>query len=96
MPEAVGLWSAVPLYGFYWAMYPAIWLLNDSANLVLRIAGLSGVGGHETHYSNDELKLILRTNTGTPGRALHARRAPHPRAVAGVRPAHGVGPDAAD
>jgi CBS domain containing-hemolysin-like protein len=75
VPEAVGLWSAVPLYGFYWAMYPAIWLLNESANLVLRVAGLSGVGGHETHYSNDELKLILRTNTGTPGeRFTHDER----------------------
>ena len=75
VPEAVGLWSAVPLYGFYWAMYPAIWLLNASANLVLRVAGLSGVGGHETHYSNDELKLILRTNTGTPGeRFTHDER----------------------
>lgn len=75
VPEAVGLWSAVPLYGFYWTMYPAIWLLNESANLVLRVAGLSGVGGHETHYSNDELKLILRTNTGTPGeRFTHDER----------------------
>ncbi|WP_198116370.1 hemolysin family protein [Massilia rhizosphaerae] len=75
VPEAVGLWSAVPLYGFYWTMYPAIWLLNESANLVLRVAGLSGVGGHETHYSNDELKLILRTSTGTPGeRFTHDER----------------------
>ena len=75
VPEAVGLWSAVPLYGFYWAMYPAIWLLNESANLVLRVAGLSGAGGHETHYSNDELKMILRTNTGTPGeRFTHDER----------------------
>lgn len=67
IPEAVGLWSSVPLYGFYWAMYPAIWLLNASANLVLRIAGLSGAGGHETHYSNEELKMILRTGTSMPG-----------------------------
>ncbi|MGJ7915748.1 hemolysin family protein [Massilia sp. LXY-6] len=67
IPEAVGLWSALPLYGFYWAMYPAIWLLNASANMVLRVAGLSGAGGHETHYSNEELKLILRTNTSTTG-----------------------------
>jgi CBS domain containing-hemolysin-like protein len=75
VPEAVGLWSAVPLYGFYWAMYPAIWVLNESANLVLRVAGLSGVGSHETHYSNDELKIILRTNTGTPGeRFTHDER----------------------
>jgi CBS domain containing-hemolysin-like protein len=67
IPEAVGLWSALPLYGFYWAMYPAIWLLNASANLVLRVAGLGGAGGHETHYSNDELKMILRSNTSTKG-----------------------------
>lgn len=67
VPEAVGLWSALPLYGFYWAMYPAIWLLNASANMVLRVAGLSGVGSHETHYSNDELKMILRSNTSTKG-----------------------------
>jgi CBS domain containing-hemolysin-like protein len=67
MPEAIGLWSALPLYGFYWAMYPAIWLLNASANLVLRIAGLSGAGSHETHYSNDELKMILRSSTSTKG-----------------------------
>jgi CBS domain containing-hemolysin-like protein len=63
IPEAVGLWSALPLYGFYWAMYPAIWVLNESANLVLKVTGLSGKGGHETHYSTDELKLILRTST---------------------------------
>ena len=62
LPEAVGLWSALPLYAFYWAMYPAIWLLNASANLVLRLAGLAGKGGHDSHYSVDELKLILRTS----------------------------------
>jgi CBS domain containing-hemolysin-like protein len=70
-PEAVGLWSALPLYGFYWAMYPAIWVLNESANMVLRIAGLSGAAGYETtHYSNDELKMILRTSTGAPGEKI--------------------------
>ncbi|GAB3426738.1 hemolysin family protein [Massilia solisilvae] len=64
IPEAVGLWCAVPLYGFYWLMYPAIWLLNASSNMVLRVAGLSGAGGgHETQYSTEELKLILRTST---------------------------------
>jgi CBS domain containing-hemolysin-like protein len=61
-PEIIGLWSAIPLYAFYWTMYPAIWLLNGSANLVLRIAGLDGKGGHDAHYSTDELKLILRTS----------------------------------
>jgi len=63
IPEAVGLWCAVPLYGFYWTMYPAIWVLNASSNLVLSLAGLRGAGGgHETAYSTEELKLILRTS----------------------------------
>jgi CBS domain containing-hemolysin-like protein len=61
-PEVIGLWSAIPLYGFYWAMYPAIWVLNKSANGVLRLAGFTGRGGHDAHYSTDELKLILRTS----------------------------------
>jgi CBS domain containing-hemolysin-like protein len=63
MPEAIGLWSALPLYGFYWAMYPAIWVLNASANLVLRVAGLSGKDGHgQQHYTTEELQTILRTS----------------------------------
>jgi CBS domain containing-hemolysin-like protein len=61
-PERVGLWSAAPLYGFYWLMYPAILVLNSSANWVLRVAGLSNNQGHDSHYSADELKLILRTS----------------------------------
>lgn len=72
LPESVALWCAMPLYAFYWAMYPAIYVLNASANGVLRMAGLSGKGGHDTHYSLDELKLILRTNTNTttPGEQI--------------------------
>jgi CBS domain containing-hemolysin-like protein len=59
-PEVIGLWCALPLYGFYRAMYPAIWVLNASANWILRKAGLGGVHGHDAQYSADELKLILR------------------------------------
>ncbi|HEY5799811.1 MAG TPA: hemolysin family protein [Burkholderiaceae bacterium] len=59
-PEIIGLWAAAPLYGFYWAMYPAIWLLDGSSRLVLRLFGLSAEHGHDTQYSSDELKLILR------------------------------------
>ncbi|MFT5532617.1 MAG: CBS domain containing-hemolysin-like protein [Burkholderiaceae bacterium] len=59
-PEVVSLWCAVPLYGFYWSMYPIIWVLNKSANGVLRLAGLGSAGGHDTSYSSDELKIILR------------------------------------
>ncbi len=61
-PEQVGLWSSVPLYGFYWLMYPAIRLLNASANSVLRLAGLGDTHVGDAHYSTEELKLILRTS----------------------------------
>jgi len=60
-PERIGLWCALPLYGFYWLMFPAIWLLNMSANWLLRVTGLGQVSGHDAHYSSDELKLILRS-----------------------------------
>ncbi len=61
-PDQIGLWSALPLYGFYWLMYPAIWVLNASANWVLRLAGLNNAHAHDAHYSADELKLILRSS----------------------------------
>lgn len=62
-PERLSLWTAVPLYLFYWLMYPAIYLLNASANAILRITGQGGAGGHHEHqYSREELKLILHSN----------------------------------
>lgn len=61
-PEQISLWGATPLYGFYWLMYPAIWLLNSSANVVLCLFGLKPSHGHDSHYSANELKLILRSN----------------------------------
>src|SRR3989338_1569519 len=51
-PELLSLWTAAPLYMFYWAMYPAIFLLNASANAILRVAGQGEPGPHhEHHYS---------------------------------------------
>lgn len=59
-PEATSLWTAAPLYAFYWLMYPAIWLLNASANWMLRQGGVEPVAHDEAHhYSRDELKLIV-------------------------------------
>ena len=60
--ETVGLWTAPGLYGFYWAMYPAIWVLNKSSNMVIRLLKLDSMPRHESHYSKDELKLILRSS----------------------------------
>lgn len=67
LSERVGLWTAPPLYAFYWLMYPAIWVLNHSANRVLRLVGLDAVSGHESDYSADELKVILRASRAESG-----------------------------
>lgn len=61
-PEKLSLWTAVPLYLFYWGMYPAIWLLNHSANGILRVAGQGEAQSHEHYYSRDELKVILHSS----------------------------------
>lgn len=61
-PETIAVWTAVPLWVFYWLMYPAIWVLNTSANAVLRLAGLATEGLHDAQYSAEELKLILSSS----------------------------------
>ncbi len=61
-PQRISLWTALPLYYFYWVMYPFIWLLHKCANLTLR--SLGDAAKHETestHYSTEELKVILHS-----------------------------------
>jgi CBS domain containing-hemolysin-like protein len=60
MPEKVSMWTAPALYLFYWGMFPAIWVLNKSANKILSWLGLDVAHGGDAHYSPEELKMILR------------------------------------
>lgn len=60
--EKVAVWTAAPLYGFYWLMFPAIWLLNQSANLIIRLFNLAPKGLQESQYNSEEIKLILRSS----------------------------------
>ncbi|MGQ3889604.1 hemolysin family protein [Legionella sp. CNM-1927-20] len=60
--ERVGLWTAVPLYIFYWLMYPIIWLLNSCSNFFLKKLRLDEVHPGEESHSTEELKLILRSS----------------------------------
>jgi CBS domain containing-hemolysin-like protein len=60
LTDKIALWTAAPLYAFYWLMYPVIWVLNHSAAWVLRKVGLDIAKGHDSHYSAEEMKLILR------------------------------------
>jgi len=57
--EKVSVWTAVPLYGFYWVMYPAIWVLNSCSNFLLKLIHLDKSHKGESFYSTDEIKLIL-------------------------------------
>jgi len=56
---ATTLWVAYPLSLFFTVLKPVIWLLNISANGVLRLMGLKVSGSAELAHSEEELRLIL-------------------------------------
>lgn len=69
--ESVSLWTGVPLYVFYWMMYPAIWILNGATRFVLRIFALRlDEHAEDAPHSRDELVMILALSQaqGTLGR----------------------------
>jgi len=57
--EALTLKLAAPMILFYRIMYPFIWLLNGSANLVIRLFGFKPAKEHEEAHSEAELRIIL-------------------------------------
>jgi len=58
-PEGTTLWVAVPITVFYYVFFPAIWLLNGTANLVLRAIGVQPAGESEVAHGEEELRMIL-------------------------------------
>ncbi|MEZ4220835.1 MAG: hemolysin family protein [Polyangiaceae bacterium] len=62
--EATTLLLSIPLYAFYKATYPLIWLLNHAANGLLRIVGISPVSESELAHSEEELRLLLSSADG--------------------------------
>ena len=61
-PQPTALWIAMPLYVFYWVIFPAIWLLNHAANGLLRMVGLKSAGEEELSHSEAELRLLLSSS----------------------------------
>lgn len=57
--EVIALWTALPLYMFYWLMYPAIWFLNFSSNVLLKSFRLDEINYENQSYTPEEIKLIL-------------------------------------
>lgn len=58
-PVATTLFIAFPLQGFYLVFRPFIWILNGFANVILKVFGISSVGGHESVHSTEELYYLL-------------------------------------
>lgn len=58
-PVATTLFIALPLQGFYWLFRPFIWILNGFANVVLKLFGISSIGGHDSVHSTEELYYLL-------------------------------------
>lgn len=57
--ETITLLTAKPLIWFYRILYPFIWLLNHSANLIIGLFGLKPASENELAHSEEELRIIL-------------------------------------
>ncbi|MCP8616037.1 hemolysin family protein [Salirhabdus salicampi] len=57
--EAITLRFARPLIWFHRIMFPFIWLLNGSGNLVVRMFGFKSANEQEEAHSEEELRHIL-------------------------------------
>jgi CBS domain containing-hemolysin-like protein len=60
--EAVSLNTALPLYVFYWAMYPFIYVLNGAANEIVRRLGVELASEGDAVHSVDELRSVLHAS----------------------------------
>lgn len=57
--EEVSLALSPPIIWFYKILYPLIWLLNGSANALVRLFGMKPASEHEEAASEEEVRLIL-------------------------------------
>ncbi len=58
-PRVTTLWIAPLLVGFYYVFLPAIWVLNGSANLFLKLIGVPPASEKDHGYSHEELGDLL-------------------------------------
>ncbi|NGY88425.1 HlyC/CorC family transporter [Bacillus megaterium] len=60
--EWVCLTLSSSIIAFYKIMYPFIWMLNGSANLVIKAMGMKSASEHSEEHSEEEIKLIVSTS----------------------------------
>jgi len=58
-PKQTTLWIASPLHLFYVVFKPFIFILNKSANLMLRMVGIHPAGEHELSHSEEEIRMLI-------------------------------------
>ena len=63
--EGTTLVVALPLFLFYKITYPAIWLLNHTANYLLKLVGIAPVSESEIAHDEEELRLLLSSSNAT-------------------------------
>jgi CBS domain containing-hemolysin-like protein len=62
-PEKTSLFIAQPTLWTEWVFKPAIWLLNGTGNVLLRLVGVKPASGHELMHSVEELKMLVTAST---------------------------------
>ncbi|HUR57117.1 MAG TPA: hemolysin family protein [Opitutaceae bacterium] len=69
--KPVTLWTAAPLMIFQYVFYPFIWMLNASANRILRWCGLQPESEGQHSFSSEELEYVFsQARHSHPGDAL--------------------------
>ncbi len=58
-PETMAKWLALPILGFTWITAPFNWLLNSSADLVLKLFGQRAQVEEHSVHSPEELRMIV-------------------------------------
>jgi len=58
-PEVVSGWVVAPLMAFAWVMQLPIWILNGTANWLLKLFRISPPGAHERLHSPDEIRMLV-------------------------------------
>ncbi|MBE2256737.1 MAG: HlyC/CorC family transporter [Ignavibacteria bacterium] len=57
--KKITVWFAKPLKLFYLVFKPFIWLLNKSANLILKMMGINPLSKDENIHSEEEIKFLI-------------------------------------
>jgi CBS domain containing-hemolysin-like protein len=57
--ESVSMWLSMPLKLFYKIFMPAIWVLNGTANRLLRFIGIEPASEHEAAHTEEEIRILM-------------------------------------